>query len=223
MKLFLILTFSALAVLSVWFVLPQESLHASSPAAQAAVEASPAPQAEKAPSADKTVASPQPSASGGAVPSPKASGSVIPRVPSPSPSPTPLTDRDVKDMRKEFAKAQKSQIKALEHRHQTEIKELEASHKARLNEWREKEKIARREYFKGHTKGAERRAYIKDYVERQQMFMNGMREERDRRKAEQQARRGSLVEQQTDSRKRFDEVLEKRERPPQSLWPQPGM
>ena len=125
-------------------------------------------------------------------------------------------------MRREFAKAQKSQLKALDHRHQTETKELEASHKARLSEWQSKERIARREYFKSHTKGEEKRAYVEDFVARQQMFMNGMREERERRRAEQKARRTSLVDQQADSKKQFDEVLEKRERPSQVLWPQPG-
>lgn len=163
-----------------------------------------------------------------------AGSSVLPVVPSPpatpqaSPAPSPLaeaaplTDKERKELRREFDRAQATQLKALDHRHKAELRELDAAQKARFSEWQEKEREARRAYFKEHEKGPERREYIRGLQARRLEFVGELKAEREKRKAEQNERRSALVVQQKQNRAAFQEALAKGERPPANLWPQPG-
>src|SRR5262245_31754182 len=84
----------------------------------------------------------------------------------PTPTPPPLHPDEGKKLLKEFQKAQKTQLKAADHRQDLELKELKNSQKARIREWETKEKELRHAFFKEHSKGPDRRTYIQDFLTR---------------------------------------------------------
>jgi len=144
-----------------------------------------------------------------------------------SPSPmsldgTRVTPDQVKKLVKEYQKAQIGEMKALEHRQKLEKRELKSAQRARLKEWEAKERVARREYFKSHAQGAERREYIKDYLGRRKGFISGFKQELAERDAAHKARRQSLKQDQEAKTREFKSSIEQGKRPPESLWPQPG-
>ncbi len=134
----------------------------------------------------------------------------------------PLSDKEVKDLRREFEKSQATQIKALDHRQKVELKELDGAQKAAFNEWNDKEKRARRQFFKEHEKGPERRDYIKQFQDRRDSLFADQKADREKRKQEQVDQRKSLIEEQQKNLKAFEDSLAKKERPDSSLWPKPG-
>lgn len=160
---------------------------------------------------------PQPSPSASVLPTSQASQGA------PLPSPSPLISKsDTKALLKEFKNAQKAELKAIKHQQDFEKKELVASQKAREKEWLLKERDLRHEFFKSHTKGPERRAFVKDFLDRRRALNAMFAEEKAKREQEQNVRFKAVENEQKEKLKEFEEYLNRGERPPERLWPGPG-
>lgn len=138
---------------------------------------------------------------------------------SPSPSAAPLTTAESRQLLAEFNRAQSNELAALKHRQEMELQELKAAQGARRKEWEEKEKAARRQFFSEHSKGPERRAYIKDFIERRNAFLQVLKDEKAQRQKSFEVRLQSVKEDQAGKLKEFQEYLGRQERPPTRLWP----
>lgn len=137
--------------------------------------------------------------------------------PAPTPSHAP-TPRQSFDLRNQFMKSQRQALKALEHQSRTELQELEVSQRARRREWDVTEREKRREFFKANEKGADRRAYIKDFVARGKEFNRALDVERTEKRASIKASLLKLKEQQKAKRQAFEAALKRGETPSQDLW-----
>ncbi len=135
----------------------------------------------------------------------------------------PLTKKETDVLLNEFKIALKGETKALDHRQKFEMKELQASHGSRFKEFMDKERVARREYFKATEKGQDKRIWMEEHKRRREGFESLLKSELDSRKSEQAVRMKSLEKNQEDRMKEFKDFLERAERPPAKLWPQPGM
>jgi hypothetical protein len=146
-----------------------------------------------------------------------------PPAPSPAPAatvgPETIAPAEGKRLLSEFQRAQKSELKALVHRHDLEQKELKASQAARQNEWDRQEKAARHKFFSENPRGPDRRAYIKDFLIRGKTFRQMLKDEKTQRTEEQKARLKAMREDQAQRLKEFKEALGRNERPPARLWP----
>jgi len=157
------------------------------------------------------------------VTSPKASPSPNPSPsPVPSPSPTKLSVLEGRRLLDEFRKAQRTELLAVEHRQKFELKELRASQKARLKEWELREREARHQFFREHSKGAERREYIQDFLNRRKVLVQGMKEELEQRHREHEAKIKELKEGQLTRIKEANAAIAEGTRPSSQLWPQAG-
>ena len=107
--------------------------------------------------------------------------------PSPVASPVvalPLGHRSIKIFCSEsFLKAQRSEIRAAQHRHQFELKELKVSQDIREKEWKKTEADARHRFFETHTKGPDRRIYIQDFIQRREIFYKHLEERVQKKRA----------------------------------------
>ena len=135
-------------------------------------------------------------------------------VPSPIPSaaPSPLASegpaivgekvdrKELNVLRTQFLKAQRSEFDAVVHRHAFELREIQASQGARRKEWESKEKAARHKFFAEHTAGPERRAFVKDFVERRKSFLAITSDERSKRVQDQDVRIKSMREERKTKR-----------------------
>ncbi len=167
---------------------------------------------------------PAPAAAGASVGVPSVAPSEV--VPSSLPdglaTPVQITPAEGKKLLHEFTRAQSSELRALEHRQKLEMRELKASQSARQKEWENKERDARHKYFEEHRRGPERRAYIKDFMERRKGLLQAMSEEKTQRAHAQEVRVKSLKEDQSARLKEFQAAIKRGERPPEKLWPSPG-
>jgi len=158
----------------------------------------------------------------GVLPTMTSSPSLLPSLAKPDASLStnrlPLTD--LKNLARDFSRAQKSEVLALEHQHSLEKLELSASHRAQMNDWEKKELEKRHRFFEEHSKGPERRVFIKDFVERRNVLLKAQADERTRRIHEQDVHRNSLRQDQIVKAKEFSDCLEKGEIPPRRLWPE---
>ncbi len=121
---------------------------------------------------------------------------------------------------REFQKAQLGEIRAFEHRQKFELRELKASQGARQREWEKKEREDRHKFFLDHIKGPDRRTYVGDFLERRKLFMKILSDERQSRGSELDIKLRSLKEEQLDRLREFRDYLDRRVRPPMTLWPE---
>lgn len=124
-----------------------------------------------------------------------------------------------KNMLTEFVRAQSSELKALDHRNKIETKELKISQAARQKEWEKHEEDARHRFFAAHTRGPERRAYIRDFLDRHRALIQSLSDDRNQRAHEQDIRYAALREDQQARLKEFKASLGRGERPQARLWP----
>lgn len=151
---------------------------------------------------------------------------VAPSTPAISPTPTlvpaKLTPVEVKQLLREFQKAQASEYRAIDHRQKFELKELDASQTARRKEWERKERDARHLFFANNKKGPERRKYIQDFLERRKIFRQLLIDERAQRIHEQKVKLDGLRQDHETKLKEFKETIQNGARPPAALWPRAG-
>ena len=129
-----------------------------------------------------------------------------------------LSSGDAKQLLKEFRKSEGLQIRAMEHRHNLELKELKAAHAARQKEWYQREKDVRHKFFAEHTNGPDRRAFIKDFLERRKAFLKMISDEWSQRIRDQEVRFTSVKGDQAARLKEFQETLQRGEKPAARLW-----
>jgi hypothetical protein len=152
--------------------------------------------------------------------------------PSASPPPSPvvsaspsasLTPREAKQWLAEFTKAQRTELKALDHRHQSELRELKASQAARFKEFWAKEREQQREYFKTTEKGVEKRDYVHHMNGRRQQFQAALKAEFAQRQQQQAVRKQAVRKDQEARLLEAHKYLDRGERPPTWVWPTPGV
>jgi hypothetical protein len=165
------------------------------------------------------------------IPVPSAKPSSVVPVPSPSvtaaanplPAPEPaLTDKEVTTLRRNFLRAQASELRALNHRHQSELAQLKSSQAAYVREWNAKEADQRREFTSRKPTAVDRARYGTDLQLRRQAMLAIQKDEFERRQREQAARVSAVKEEQSMKRADFEAALKKRERPSHDLWPPAG-
>lgn len=154
-------------------------------------------------------------AAGNAVPMPGSSAAPTPAAPA-------LAPAEGKKLLGAFQRAQVAELRALQHRQSFELKDLAASQKSRRKEWEQRETQARHKFFAEHTKGPERRAYIKDFIERRKGYFQQLAEEKAQRRQEQKVRLASFKDDQKARFLDFKARVERGERPPTELWPAAG-
>jgi hypothetical protein len=129
---------------------------------------------------------------------------------------------DAKTMLKAFIKAQRAELRALEHRHKFELKEMKSSHGAQSKEWEARERDARHKFFEEHPKGVDRRPFVTSFLVRRKAMVVTQKEEI-KKKAEQFETEHTALEQEQAKRlKEFQAALERKEVPDASLWPRAG-
>lgn len=154
------------------------------------------------------------------VPSASASNTVIESVPSPplqvmNPS---ITPKEGAQLRKEFRRILKSQMKSLEEFQRRYRRESASAQKQRFEEWTQAETQARRKFFDENVKGAIRREYMKDLIQRRKALLSVHAEEEKRLKDEHAVRKKALESEQATRLKEFDQYLKAGQRPPDAFW-----
>lgn len=123
----------------------------------------------------------------------------------------------------QFISAQKSEVKALDHRRRFELKELKAAQDSKLLAFEKNEKEARHAFFEKHTKGSERRTYVQDFLKRREAFKAELLEERTKKLSEFDSSLKEIKEDQAVKFKAFRDLVQKGETPPKDLWPKAGI
>jgi len=138
---------------------------------------------------------------------------------------TPETQQTIDPTRyfQEFTRAQKSQMKALEHRHKLEYQQLKTSHKSKIAEWEAKEKESRHRFFAEHKYGPERRDYIRDFLNRRDLLKKELADEKLQRSKDYDKEAQDLRLDQERKMQEFKKSLEAGRLPARELWPPSGM
>lgn len=180
-----------------------------------------APVAQSSPSASES-ASPMPSISPSAYPSPdiRFLNPLLAHLPAPG---TPISKKDGQALLDELVKAQRTELKALDHRHRLETQELKASQSHYLKEWDKREKEARHKFFAEHPKGAERRPYVIDFRKRGEELRKNQAIERGKKAENYDLYLKSIKKLQSENYKLFKKSLDEGKAPALDLWPRSGV
>lgn len=134
-----------------------------------------------------------------------------------------LDEKEIKTLLREFRKAQATEARALRHRQSMEIREIKSAHATKRREWEKREREARRKFFSENLRGTDRRAYIKDLFARRKAFMTSLDQEMKNKTAAQETKRNDVRDDQRSKMKEFEALVARKKRPPESLWPRPGL
>lgn len=129
-----------------------------------------------------------------------------------------LTTKDVQTLRKEFKKKinkELSDLTSLQKRNRAQAKR---ERKASFKIWNQEEKKARHAYFEANQKGADRREYIRGFIERRDVILAKNAEEEKEIQTQQQKDLRQLKKNQAERLKTLEDHLNRKERPPQELW-----
>lgn len=135
---------------------------------------------------------------------------------------TPLTPIEARELGIQYRKALRIELRAERQRVEGEFREFRQAQSAREKEWAEKERKDRRKFFNENRKGADRRKYIGDHLERKQKFEKEISELRTQRRQEMETQLASLKRRQAENLKKFEEAIKKKVRPSKDLWPKQG-
>jgi hypothetical protein len=155
-------------------------------------------------------------------PSPLSSSAALPSGKADPLEGTPLTVKEARELALQFRKALRTEMRAERHRLETEFREFRQAQSAKEKEWAEKERKERRKFFDENRKGADRRKYIGEHLERKQKFEKEIADRRTQRRQEMEAQLASLKKRQAENLKKFDEEIKKKVRPSKDLWPKSG-
>jgi hypothetical protein len=120
---------------------------------------------------------------------------------------------------KDFIRAQKAELKALERRYKADMKALKTSQNTREKDWKDHETIARHKFFADHPRGSERRPYIQDFRRRKEALYQGFTDERNQKTAQYDKDLEALKLLQSLNLKEFMKALNNHETPNKKLWP----
>jgi hypothetical protein len=119
----------------------------------------------------------------------------------------------------DFARAQKKEVLDLDKKNQAERRDLESNQNARRKVWENQERDARHKFFDEHPLGPDRRAYVKDFISRRNVFLKLLADERTQRIHDQDVTMNALKQDQVVKLREFQEFINRGDRPPQRLWP----
>lgn len=134
-----------------------------------------------------------------------------------------LNQGEAATLLQQFSNAQKTEVKAMNHRQNFELKELRISQDTRLREWEKAERAARIQFFEVHTKGPDRRTYIQDFIKRRELVRKQFVDQRTQKISDHEASLKVLKDDQAQKMNQFRESIQKGDLPSQDLWPKPGM
>lgn len=120
---------------------------------------------------------------------------------------------------REFIKQQKKEINKILDQRKIQLKELKASQAKQMSEWEASEVIKRRQFFRMHPKGADKRDFILDRDLRRIALKNSFISERKHIENDYEVRIKSLKEDQASKLEEFKTLLAQGELPPLRLWP----
>jgi hypothetical protein len=148
-------------------------------------------------------------------------------LPSIAPSSTPgisnqRLQSDSKVLLREYLRAQRSEVKAIEHRNQFELKELKASQNSRRKEWEAHEKEERYKFFEAHPKGSERREYVQDFIRRRDEIQKQFSEEKAQKIRDQEKALAVVRQEQAARLSEFKKAIAQGQHPSPELWPKAG-
>lgn len=107
---------------------------------------------------------------------------------SPSPEAPPVRELSIKEMRARI-EAKRAELdrqkKAMRARQKQEMREFDRTKKREYTEFFESEKQKRRQFFKQHHNGPERRDYIKDFIQRREQFLEAQKASKEQKRQEQ--------------------------------------
>ncbi len=136
--------------------------------------------------------------------------------------PVGMTVVEMKKLHFEFMKAQKSEVKAVEHQQKMQMDELKASQRAQLREWEEKEKTALKDFTAKKPKGPEMRSYIQNRKERRNALLKLQQDEMDKKRQDHTNQINRIRYDHSVKLKTFMDHLSRKEKPPENLWPGAG-
>jgi hypothetical protein len=130
--------------------------------------------------------------------------------------------KEGKVLLKLFKNAQDIEMKAQDHRFKVELKEFDQAQAAKRKEFQTTETAKRRKFFDENTRGPERRKYMHELIDRRKELEASLKDERTRKTQEQTDARLSMKQKHEDHLKKFEEKIQKGERPSEDLWPKLG-
>ena len=131
-----------------------------------------------------------------------------------------VTPTELKTLLREFQRAQKGELQALEHQQDLEKRELRASQNARFKEWKKKEKDERHKLIQQHMPFDQLNPKFKDYVRRMKALQKIFEDERTQQLREHDARLNAIKHDQVTRLREFQDAIQRGDRPPQRLWPE---
>jgi hypothetical protein len=140
-----------------------------------------------------------------------------------SPEATQSPSYDTKMLRREFIRAQETEMKNFESREKSAAQKFKQNQKLKQSSFDLRERDQRRKYFAEPHPGVEKRAYMKDLLQRRDELKKTLADETAQFQADAEARLEKLVDDQHAHRAEFEKALKNGVRPDDSVWPQPGV
>lgn len=132
----------------------------------------------------------------------------------------PLGFSAARKLQYQYDKALSIELEALRQRGKKDLSELKLAQGVALKAWEEKEKVDRKQYFRDHPRSEERRAYIRDFVQRRNNFLKSQEEVKNQRAQSLEIELKALRAAHNIKLKEFKNFLMQGQEPPQELWPQ---
>lgn len=120
---------------------------------------------------------------------------------------------------KEFLKAQRAELKALERKQKADLKSMKAAQKLALQDWERKEKETRHTYFADHPNGPERRDYIQSFLKRRDQMRVRMAEDITRAVQKNEQNLIDLKSEHSVKLEKVEKAIRGGGTPEKSLWP----
>jgi hypothetical protein len=140
-----------------------------------------------------------------------------------SPEATQTPAYDTKMLRREFIRAQETEMKNFEIREKNAAQKFKQNQKLKQSTFDLHERDQRRKFFAEPHPGVEKRAYMKDLLQRRDELKRTLADETAKFQEEAEARLEKLVDDEHAHRAEFEKALKNGERPADSVWPQPGV
>jgi hypothetical protein len=140
-----------------------------------------------------------------------------------SPDATSTPGYDTKMLRREFIRAQDNELKNFEIHEKAAAQKFKQNQKLRQSTFDLRERDQRRKFFAEPHPGAEKRAYMKDLLQRRDELKKKLAEETAQFQTDAENRLENLVDEEHAHRAEFEKALKNGERPADSIWPQPGV
>ncbi len=136
--------------------------------------------------------------------------------------PSPSQDFDARVLLREFQDAQQAELNRVLAKEKAAERDLKNAQASKQKDFDQTEKIARRKFFADQHPGAEKRTYMRDLLQRRDVFRKALADERSKAKDESDERVRALKDTQNGNLLKFKDALSRGERPADTLWPQPG-